>query len=144
MPQTAQISQRSDASIPTAKIIDLLNGAHPLSLNEVAKIAGCSKQAIHQRVKPYKHALTNIEVIKSQRANLLALITNNMLEVYLSLTYAEQKKLVMKRGMVDFGILYDKLRLETGQSTSNVFYADMIKARNELRKEVEAMPEGVK
>ena len=67
---------------------------------------------------------------------MLALITNSMLEVYLALSPAEQKSLIMKRGMVDFGILYDKMRLETGQSTSNVAYMDLIKARNQLKAEV--------
>ena len=124
---------------PLAKIIELRNKGN--TLQEIADIAGVTRQTIFGRIQPYTHHISNLDAIKGQRADLLSLITNNMLEVYLSLTPAEQKSLVMKRGMVDYGILYDKLRLETGQSTSNVAYMDLIKAREALRSEVEAIPE---
>ena len=127
----------SDRYYPIAKIIELRNNNR--TLKEIAAIAGVTKQTIHARLKPYQHSISNIDAIKSQRADLLALVTNNMLEVYLSLTPAEQKSLIVKRGMVDYGILYDKMRLETGQSTSNVAYMDLIKARQQLQGELKAI-----
>jgi hypothetical protein len=42
------------------------------------------------------------------------------IEAFLCLDEAEQKEMIKKRGLVDFGIAYDKYRLETGQSTSNL------------------------
>ena len=126
-----------DRTFPTAKIIELRN--KNLSLSEIAKMAGVSRQAIHQRLRPYSHAISNLDAIKNQRADLLSLITNNMLEVYLSLTPGEQKDMILRRGLLDFGILYDKLRLETGQSTSNVAYMDLIKARQQLQGELQAI-----
>ena len=127
----------TNSPFPIAKIIELRN--KQLTFEEIGKIAGVSKVSIFNRLKPYNHAINNLEAIKNQRADLLSLITNNMLEVYLSLTPAEQKSLIMKRGMVDYGILYDKLRLETGQSTSNVAYMDLIKARQQLQGELKAI-----
>ena len=123
---------------PLAKIIELRN--KQLSLQQIADIVGVTKQSIHYRLKPYVKSIDSLGAIKNQRADLLALVTNNMLEVYLSLTPAEQKSLVMKRGMVDYGILYDKMRLETGQSTSNVAYMDLIKARQQLQSELRSIP----
>ena len=122
---------------PTSKIIELRN--KQLSYTQIAKIAGVSKQAIQQRMKPYAKAIDNIDAIKSQRAAMLTLVTNSWLEVYLSLSHEEKKKMVLRRGMVDYGILYDKMRLETGQSTSNVAYMDLIKARQQLQGELKAI-----
>ena len=143
MPQPACDTQEltaTDRYFPTAKIIEYLN--NNLNYSEIAKIAGISKQAVRQRAKPYAATVANIEAVKSQRANLLAIVTNSMLEVYLSLSDEEKKKHVQRRGLVDYGILYDKMRLETGQSTSNIAYTDMIKARDQLMAEMRAIPGG--
>jgi hypothetical protein len=51
---------------------------------------------------------------------MLIMAKNRAVEIYLTLTPDEQKQLLMRRGLVDFGILYDKCRLEQNLSTANI------------------------
>ena len=64
-----------------------------------------------------------------------------MVNVFLGLTDAEQKEVVKRRGMVDYGILYDKERLERGQSTHNLanIHADIEAIRGNITKK----PQGI-
>ncbi len=50
-----------------------------------------------------------------------------------SITDADIKKANLRDKIVSAGILYDKERLETGQSTQNIAYADALKARDQAK-----------
>ena len=107
-----------DRPAPLAKIIELRN--KKLTYTEIGQIVGCSKQRIHQRLKPFLSSIDSLDSIKANRADTLTVLTNGMVEAYLNLTEDEQKELIKRRGMVDYGILYDKERLERGESTHNI------------------------
>jgi len=53
----------------------------------------------------------------------------------MSLTEADIKKMSARDRVLAFGILYDKERLERGQSTENIAYADLTKGLEEIQRE---------
>jgi hypothetical protein len=80
-------------------------------------MTGRSKQAVHQRLQPYKDAIENLPAFKENRADIFAIHQQRLLN---SLTDDDIKKMPPGSRMTSFGILYDKERLERGESTSNV------------------------
>ncbi|MBE3143197.1 MAG: hypothetical protein IMZ61_04635 [Planctomycetes bacterium] len=104
---------------------------HGLSLSQIGAIQGVSKQAVHQAIKAILPEKEYIEPFKANRADILAHIQAKAAVTYLSLDEADQKKLLMRRGLVDMGIAYDKERLERDLSTANVAY-DAVGSRQEM------------
>ena len=91
---------------------------HFLSYDAVAKIQGVTKQAIHNRIK---HLLPNndTQYYQDHRANILSHIQLKLLS---QVDSPRLKKVNIRDAVISAGILYDKERLERGQSTTN---ADM-------------------
>lgn len=84
---------------------------------EIAELFNCTKQAVNKALKPYAGLFDDgIEAFKKHRADLLAL---GQRELLLSVDPDDIKKMSVKDRVVAMGILYDKERLERGQSTSN-------------------------
>ena len=109
--------------IPLEKIIEL----HQKGLNqvEIAKFFGCSRQAINQRVKPYKDDIEGLDTFKSIKADLLAFHERRILN---RLTNEDIQKSTGYQKVCMFSLLYDKERLERGETTQNIGYADYTKA----------------
>lgn len=85
---------------------------------EVSSLFNCTKQAVMKALKPYAAILDgSVEDFKHFRADLFAVAQRELLQ---SITDAEIKKMSVKDRIVATGILYDKERLERGQSTSNL------------------------
>jgi len=91
-----------------------------LTYAEIGKLTGCTKQNIHQRLQPIINQLNAHDNFKKHRADIFSIITQKGLRAYLSLTTAEQKELIMKRGLVDVGIAYDKMKAELGEGIPDV------------------------
>jgi hypothetical protein len=89
-----------------------------VSCADIGKLFGCSRQAVHQALKPYVDTDgLDLEVWKEKRADILASKQATALQ---ALDAEDIKKASPKDKALIFGILYDKERLERGQSTSNV------------------------
>ena len=86
------------------------------SLDKIAEYLGCSKANIHKRLEPYKDDIDGLSFYKRNRSNVLSIHQSRMLE---QLTPTKIKEMNALQITTAFGILYDKERLETGQSTSN-------------------------
>ena len=88
-----------------------------VTYQDIADLFRCSKAAVIQRLKPYV-ATTDIdtELYIKNRAGILA---NKQVSVLAELTPEKLEKSSAKDLAVTFGVLYDKERLERGQSTSN-------------------------
>jgi len=88
-----------------------------VTYEDIAKVFGCTKTAVIQRLKPYV-ATTDIdtELFIKNRAAILA---NRQVSVLAEMTSEKLEKSSAKDLAVTFGVLYDKERLERGQSTSN-------------------------
>ena len=106
---------RKDAKIDLIKAIELRSKG--LTLQDIANHFDCSKPAVHSMFKkhiPYIHA---VDEIRKTRANIL---TAKGIELLLSLTPSEIKRMPPGSRATAFGILYDKERLELEKSTENI------------------------
>lgn len=110
--------------IPLAAIIELKE--KNLSQTQIAKLLGCHPSNISQRLQDIEY--TNKYI--SHRAKLLAHYQRLILQ---SISSTDVKKASLYHKVISMGILYDKERLEAGLSTSNIAYADMIKAKSDIR-----------
>jgi hypothetical protein len=107
--------KKAKAEIPVEQMADLrLKG---VGLAEIGKVAGITKQAVSQALKRSGVDPQEIETFRAGRAGLLALKQKLILA---GITPAKVEKMGVKDAAISYGILYDKERLETGQSTSNV------------------------
>ena len=112
---TAQSNKKPRNRVDKAKALtDIVE--RKLTFSEAASNQGVTRQAIHSAIKdliPPK----DISTFKDRRADILAYSQYKDLATYLNLDKAERKSLIMKRGLVDMGISYDKERLERGGNT---------------------------
>jgi len=117
----------------TALSLRINNG---LSYAQIGAIQGKSKQAIHQRLR---HILPDeaTEAYKAKRADILSRVQLRVLE---SIDDESINKAPLAARATTYGILYDKERLERGQSTSNMMsvHADLEALRGARREIQEA------
>ena len=113
---TQILHSRNERRIDLEKAIEMrLKG---VSLEDIGKLFGVTKQAVHHKLKPYVDTDDiNVEIWKKRKADILA---GKQAAVLSLLTQDDIKKASPKDKVVMFGILNDKERLERGQSTSNV------------------------
>ena len=110
-----EITQSS--SIPIAKLIELRTQNPNLTYQQIGDMVGCSKVNVIQRLRPYKDEIESLPTFKKSRGDIFALVQSKLLN---SVTEDDIKGASLLQKMSAFGILYDKERLETNQSTENV------------------------
>jgi len=100
---------------PIKRIVNQLAlGAKP---SQVAKSVNVSRQAISQILKRYGIERNLVESFKENRADIFAGIQETVAH---SLTEADIKDASLRDRTVLLGVLFDKERLERGQSTQNI------------------------
>ena len=97
------------------KIIELRDKG--LSQSQIAKLVGCSREAICQRLQRNDLQMGPVKEFVSKRAEYLAQMQWRLLD---SITDTEIQKMAPDKRIWSFGVIYDKERLETGQSTGNI------------------------
>ena len=125
------INKTIDDVIPISKIIELRKRG--LTYKEIGNILGCTRQNIELRLRPFKAEIEALPSFKEQKADVLAVFQQKILN---SLTPGDIKSMPVGSRLTGFGILYDKERLERGQSTENVAYADMESDRAAIKAEM--------
>ena len=109
--------QPNRRKVNVAAALDLqLN--HGLSYAQMAPILGVSPSAIHKRLK---HLLPD-ESTKYYQDHRADILSHVQLQLLSQVDARRLKKVSSRDAVVSYGILYDKERLERGQSTAN---ADM-------------------
>ena len=116
--------------IPLHKIIDCIENKN-LTITETAKFLGSSKSNISTRLSSVGYKPHYLKKFKDNRADVLATYEQLLLN---SITPSDIKDAKLRDKVTSFAILYDKERLERGQSTDNIAYVDMLKAQ-ELEQE---------
>ena len=76
-----------------------------------------SQQNVSARLREYRDEVETLENFKKNRADILAVVQKKLLN---SLSDADIKKATAYQRIGMFGILYDKERLERGESTENI------------------------
>ncbi len=92
-------------------------------------MTGKSKQAVHQRLQPYKDAIENLPAFKENRADIFAIHQQRLLN---SLTDDDIKRIPPGSRFTGVGILYDKERLERHQTSENIGIQGLIEHRQTL------------
>jgi len=119
-----------DNVIPIAKIIELRK--KNLTYDEIGKILDCTRQNIEQRLHGYKQSIDSLKSVKDHRADTLAVVGDTILN---SLTAGDIKKSTGYQKVGMYSLLYDKERLERGQSTENIGYYDYTKGLDKVIEE---------
>jgi hypothetical protein len=88
-----------------------------LSYSQIGKVAGCSKTNVLMRLEGFENEHQDIKAFKEGEADIL---TGLRLKIVKSISDADLKKASLQVKTMAYGILYDKYRLETSQSTDNV------------------------
>lgn len=87
-----------------------------LRVTEIAERTGCTHSNISQILKRYKIKQNELDTFKTHRAEVFAGIQDKVLS---SITPQAIKNASIRDKAILFGTIYDKERLERGQSTSN-------------------------
>jgi len=102
---------QTNKDIPIELLISLRQ--RKLTIQEIAKIAGCSHQNVHARLE--KTGLKDLDLHKKNRADIIALKSREILQ---SIDAADIKKAGLRDRVIAYGTLYDKERLELDKATS--------------------------
>ena len=110
-----------------------------LSAGKIAKRVGCHRSLADRVLKEFlgpKHSQADVDRYKEDRANLFRSLQLRLLG---SITEEEIGKTPLSAKVIATGILYDKERLEGGQSTQNVaILIDAVQAIRDMRKSAPA------
>jgi len=99
------------------RIVKLKTSNPTLSERQIAELAGCSKSSVHLALERYGINPNAIEGYKTNRADIFAGLQDRILN---KLTDMALEKTPAIQLVTAASILYDKERLERGESTSNV------------------------
>lgn len=126
-------SDKTPKGIPLTDIIEAVE-THNLSIPQAAKLLGCSERNIYARLEQVGLRPGQLQKYKDHRADILASYQQIILN---SFTKEDLKKAGLSQKIMAYGVLYDKERLERGQSTDNIAYMDMVKARKVIAERVQ-------
>lgn len=107
-----------------------------LSNNDIAALVGCSERNVYERLRPYKDKLKRFDKYKKYRADYFAFKGKEFLD---SFNTEDIKKMPVASRVTCAAILYDKERLERGQSTENVAIHDIESNVADLRAKRQAI-----
>lgn len=120
MPDTAATvptpKSKAPKNTPIKKILNQITLNPDITTAEIAENCNVSRQAIRQMLIRYGIDDKCLESFKKSRADIFAGIQET---VAASLSEADIKKASVRDRTILLGTLYDKERLERGQSTSN-------------------------
>ena len=125
-----------DDVIPISRIIELRKRGN--SYSEIGQILGCTKQNVELRLRPFKAEIEALQSFKEQRADVLAVYQQKLLN---SLTDSDIKRMPPGSRLTGFGILYDKERLERGQSTDNIAVEALIEDLHNTQEQLDKIRE---
>jgi hypothetical protein len=97
--------------------------AKGLSYSQVAKVAGCSKANVIFRLEGWQTDHDDAETFKGCESDILNALR---LRIVRSITESDIKSMAPRDRVVAYGILYDKYRLESNQTTENHGYKGMM------------------
>ena len=120
--------------VPLEKIIDLkLKG---LTNQQIGSLLGLSDNTVRARLRTSSEDIDNTELFRKHRDKVFAFQSKKILQ---SITDADILKAGLRDKVIAASILFDKERLESGKSTQNIAYIDMIKAKSSAGTEMQAI-----
>ena len=111
--------------IPIERMLQLKD--KNLTDEEIATILGCNRSNVSRRLAEHAPRLQRIDNYKKYRADVL---TDLQIKVLDNVTDAKLKESSATQLITGMAILYDKERLERGQSTSNMSVAGLVESHS--------------
>ena len=130
---------RSHKDIPIETIIEYRNKG--LTYKEIGKLTGCSRQNIQQRLEIVEYSKEDLENFKKHRGDVFAFMQSKLIN---SIDLEEIKEMNPYQRIISTGILFDKERLQRGESTENI---DVVAANlniAELQRQAEELRKSLK
>ena len=128
------ISYHPDPPPTLSRLIELRNKG--LTYQEIATIVGRTKQTVHERLQDHIHEIDNLKSFKENKADVLAVQQARILN---NLTTEDIKKSSGYQKVGMFSVLHNQERLERGESTSNIAYADLTGKLDEMQAKRKAL-----
>lgn len=128
------IKPNAQRIIPITKMIELRRKG--LSYSQIGKIVGCDKSNVVRRLAAVSADIEGLDDYKSSRADIFAAGQRKIIK---SITNKDIKKASLLQRVTSAGILYDKERLERGESTVNVDVSAIAAGINARAKQVKAL-----
>ena len=116
--------------VPIERLIELRK--KNLSYPEIAKIVNIHPKNVYIRLKPIIDDIDNTHLFRKHRTDILSYWQSKIIQ---SITRADLEKASLRDKIISASILYDKERLESGKSTQNIAYLDMIKASAKIKED---------
>ena len=131
LPQPSKLGPKG---IPIESIIEYRRKG--LTTREIAAILNCSHTNIVERLQTVSDEIDTLPDYKKHRADILAIRGRRVLN---NITNEKLEKATAYQLTGMFGIINQHERLERGESTSNVGFADYTKKISDIDKEIEAL-----
>jgi predicted DNA-binding protein YlxM (UPF0122 family) len=125
---------RSHKNIPIETIIEYRNRG--LSYTEIAKLTGCSRQNVQQRLETVEYSKEDIENFKKHRGDVFAFLQSKLLN---SIDSDAIKGMQPYQRIVGASILFDKERLELGKSTGNINILEVTATIDDLQRQADEL-----
>jgi hypothetical protein len=134
MPESDNLPEPYHKGIPIEKLIEYKSKG--LSNADIAKIVGIDQSGVSRRIKSIAEDIDNTKLFQKHRSSYFAFKSREILQ---AITSADILKAGLRDKVVAASILFDKERLESGKSTQNIAYLDMIKAKDRVGNNLEAI-----
>lgn len=92
-------------------------GKTNLTHDEIAEMVGLDRSTISKMLKRFNVHKEELETFRGEKADAMAVVQREILN---NVTVEEIKKAPLQVKMMAFGVLFDKERLERGQSSANI------------------------
>ena len=120
--------------IPISTIIELME-VKGLNQSQTAKVLGCSKPNISNRLKQLDYVPGYLKSFKDNRADVLSALQAQIVK-HITPEKLQKASAYQLTGMMS--LLHNQERLERGQSTENIAYADMAKQQAIVKNNIKA------
>jgi len=115
-----QVVKRKNRS---ADIVNLKLRNKELTERQIGKLTGTTQQNVHRTLQRYNIDTKQLTGFKKARADIMAGLQDNILS---TIDPDIINKSSLKDRIISASILYDKERLETGKSTSNIALSKVV------------------
>lgn len=121
-------------NIPIEKLIELRK--KNLSYSQIAAILNIHPKSVQYRLQPIAE---DIELTKDYVKNRTEILQYKQRELLNAITPTKIAKAHLQQLVWSFGVLYDKERLESGKSTANISYANLLQSQERVATERESI-----
>jgi hypothetical protein len=135
-----QLHSYNPRTAKSKKIIEIKE-AHPeLSTVQIGKLTDCTHANVIRVLQNYGIIQQDVKDYKENRADVLAGLQHRLIS---SVTDQDIKKTPVGSRILAVAQLYDKERLERGQSTNNISYMDVSKRLETLKAERDKIKQAI-